>query len=471
MLVLQQSNKEIISYLGGYQIKKQNRNYRFNNYILIYQYNEEILLIGNLFTGSCIEIKTYEFDNLFTDYKYDYVDYCIKNYFIVPEDFDEDLHITEARNKLQKTLDITFYDHLNYFTIMTTSQCNARCPYCYEKNIKNKKHMSAEIAEKVARFIIENSDHIKDPINLCWYGGEPLYNIEPINIITNRIKASDIKFKASMISNGYLLNEHLINKVVYEWNIKDIQITLDGMNEKYNNTKNYIYKDDPNPFNTIINNIKLLISNHIVVSLRLNCNNENYQDIKELVFYLCEEFKNHPNKNALSIYIARLHEYNLSDEYIKELVEHLLELTEIVTMNGFNVINMFHGINFLNCCADSHYGIIINENGYICNCQHYIDKNFIGHIDKANEYDFEQVKSFMEYEEYTELCDDCFYKPACKRLKMCPINKLKCDENWKKYLKFNTIYTMIGLYHNVINNLINQTDKDNKCINKQEKFC
>jgi len=75
-----------------------------------------------------------------------YTDFLIKNWFLVPENFDEDAVISTIREKQQRIINDTYLDHPKGFTILTTSTCNARCFYCYEKNMKNKTHMTMEVA-------------------------------------------------------------------------------------------------------------------------------------------------------------------------------------------------------------------------------------------------------------------------------------------------------------------------------------
>ena len=103
-----------------------------------------------------------------------------------------------------------------------------------------------------------------------------------------------------MISNGYLMNEETVKKAKDFWNLSNIQITLDGTEKIYNKVKNYIYKDNSNPFKTVIDNIHHLLNNNILVSVRMNCDKHNEEDLKELVKYLSEEFK---GENNFSMYV------------------------------------------------------------------------------------------------------------------------------------------------------------------------
>ncbi|MBP3801509.1 MAG: 4Fe-4S cluster-binding domain-containing protein [Clostridia bacterium] len=67
--------------------------------------------------------------------------------------------------------------------IFTTLGCNANCYYCYENNLRNNKYkMSKETADKIISLLIKNN---KKKISIGWFGGEPLYNEEIIDYISD----------------------------------------------------------------------------------------------------------------------------------------------------------------------------------------------------------------------------------------------------------------------------------------------
>ena len=137
-----------------------------------------------------------------------------------------------------------------------------------------------------------------------------------------------------MISNGYLMNEETAKKAKDFWNLSNIQITLDGTEKIYNKVKNYIYKDNPNPFKTIIDNIHYLLNNNITVSVRMNCDKHNEEDLKELVKYLSEEFK---EKNNFSMYVWPIFEegFKRSSEDHEKLYKTLEEIEKLIVENGY----------------------------------------------------------------------------------------------------------------------------------------
>jgi uncharacterized protein len=64
-----------------------------------------------------------------------------QHFFIIPDYFDERV-ILELKRK-SATFNLTSSDQK--YVIAPTLDCNARCPYCYEKDLAHKKYMSADV--------------------------------------------------------------------------------------------------------------------------------------------------------------------------------------------------------------------------------------------------------------------------------------------------------------------------------------
>ena len=75
---------------------------------------------------------------------------------------DRDCHA--ASREKTRNIPVTSY------TILPTSQCNARCFYCYEKDI-HQKNMSAQIAIDTADFIAQHC--CGEKVHITWFVGEP----------------------------------------------------------------------------------------------------------------------------------------------------------------------------------------------------------------------------------------------------------------------------------------------------------
>ena len=101
--------------------------------------------------------------------------------------------------------------------------------------------MTEGMARRVADYIIHHYNGEK--LTLHWFGGEPLYNKPVITQICLLLKEAGVEYSSQMISNGYLIDDEITREAKTLWNLKKIQITLDGTEKIYNQIKAYIYKD------------------------------------------------------------------------------------------------------------------------------------------------------------------------------------------------------------------------------------
>ena len=60
------------------------------------------------------------------------------------------------------------------YTILTTTNCNARCFYCYESNLPHI-NMEETTAKRLVEYMIENKE--SNTLRRHWFGGEPLVGI------------------------------------------------------------------------------------------------------------------------------------------------------------------------------------------------------------------------------------------------------------------------------------------------------
>lgn len=417
MNVIRQANPNILNFLGE-QYYKEGIKYRVNKYCYILE-QEHNYIIYNTLTGGIITIYPFEWDAKFTNHNSDYVQHLYNDYFIVPEDFNEDEVIELYRKKASREILSNYLDTPDSFTILTTTECNARCTYCYESTIENKHSMSVETANKIADYMINNGSKTK-PLTISWFGGEPLYNKEVINLITTKVRSNGFELNASMISNGYLFDDKTLHLAKHVWGLNSVQITLDGTESVYNKTKRYIYKEDPNPFKTVINNIHKLIDNDIFVSIRLNGGVYNSDNLLELVKFLGEEFKD--VKNKMQIYVWEIFTTRArTEEEAQRLFPKLTEIHNLIHQLGFNSPqNLDYGIKTIHCMVDAGNGVMIDPSGNFGLCEHYPTSLFIGNVDNPHIKNFDNIQTWREYVDTNEsICQKCPIKPICLKMKKC----------------------------------------------------
>ena len=371
---------------------------------------EEGILLFNLLTRELLLLSEEEFS------RFSELEYLKEHWFVVPEDTNEkeyaDLVKWVLSNKQKKSKNIIGY------TIFPTTDCNARCFYCFELG-RSRIPMNEEAAKKVVQYISAHCGG--ERVSISWFGGEPLFNLSAIDTICEGLRSQNIEFRSKMITNGYLFDDEVVRKAVELWNLKRVQISLDGTEKIYNKVKAYIYRDS-NAYEIVMDNIGRLLDAGIFVTVRLNMDLYNAEDLLLLVDDIAKRFG---GKEGIQIYAHHLFKGNEpmaqlhTDEEWSKREEAMRLLEERIAGYGLlakNGINKQVKTNF--CMADSGKSVTILPDGNIGLCEHFSESEFIGHIDREG-FDAAMVKSWEEQMPEIPECADCFYYPECIRLKKC----------------------------------------------------
>lgn len=336
----------------------------------------------------------------------------IEKWYLVPVDHD-DIQLYEEVLSFVKLFQKQ--KRLSRYTILTTMDCNARCFYCYELG-RQRNPMSLETAEKVADFIQKTCAN--EPIRLAWFGGEPLYNLSAIDCITSRLSAAGVPFRSSMISNGYLFDDAVVEKAVSAWKLYKVQITLDGTADVYDKVKAYIYKEEKRPFAVVTDNIERLLKKGVAVAVRMNLGEHNKADLYALVDYLAERYKAYRN---FFVYAQMLFETEKDfPESRLSLAKDLLDLEAYCEQRGLAVYRKVPEALLTNkCMADAHNAVTVTPAGKLGKCEHFSESELIGDL-CAGITDTKTVESFCERANSKELCAGCSAYSVCIRLKKCP---------------------------------------------------
>lgn len=407
MKIISKANEGILKILSRFK-KKAEKN-RLLHYVVTEE-NDEGTLLFNLLTRELILLSGEEYANL-TE-----LDYLKEHWFLVPESTNEKELAEFVRllltTRQKKPKNITGY------TIFPTTDCNARCFYCFELG-RSRIPMSEETAHKVATYI---HDHCgREKVSISWFGGEPLFNKNVIEIICADLREMGVEFKSSAVSNGYLFDEETVQKAVKDWNLKKVQITLDGTETVYNKTKAFIYKGT-NPYQTVLTNIGHLLDAEVAVQIRLNMDLYNAEELIRLVDELAERFQNRKGFHVYAHYIFEgntpMAESHTASEW-EEREQAMIRLENRITMHGLagkGGISKNYRLNY--CMADSGKSVTILPDGNIGLCEHFSEEEFIGHID-SEKFDEAMVKSWRKTAPEIPECAECFYYPECICLEKC----------------------------------------------------
>ena len=365
-------------------------------------------------------------------------------WFLVPQSHDDRLlsrQIRDVARMLEKKSDA-----ITSYTILTTTDCNARCFYCYEMG-RPRVPMSKETAEKTADYIIKHC--CGEKVTLNWFGGEPLYNKPAISLICQRLRESDVDYHSTMVSNGFLFDDDTIKEAKDFWNLGWVQITLDGTEKIYNRSKAYIYKGI-NAYERVINNIHKLQDANIEVQIRLNIDMHNAENLMELTQQLHHEFL---NPKGIKVYIRPLFEDTTGSKAMHDSEKRSYIFKKMESINNHlseyglaRPVKLERKIKTKICQADNDQCVVIMPTGKIGKCEHYTEDHFIGHI-ANDEFDKAIVESFKERREEIEACATCPAYPNCLILKLCDGNKHCYQEN--QIEKIQILHRMIiSAYNN-----------------------
>lgn len=346
-------------------------------------------------------------------------DYLVRNWFQVPQDHDDRKLALELR-EIARLL-ATQSDDTRSYTILTTTACNARCPYCFESG-SARATMDKRTAEAVAGYIEREAADKK--VSLRWFGGEPLCNTMPIDLVSKRLSAAGIVYNSHMVSNGYLLGRKVIERAVDLWRLQFVQITLDGTEEEYNRCKGYINAEG-SPFKRVLGNIDALLDAGIRVDIRLNLGEENGGDLLELADLLGERFGGRKECRA---YVATL--FGLASNELEAEYWRLNQRLDEACIK--KRLRLPRKMKPGQCMADSDSSVVISPTGSLSKCEHHFEPedscgSVFGGITNQETLSYWRMHCDEEPE-----CAECPFFPQCVRVKGCIAHAAPCDATRRK---------------------------------------
>lgn len=429
MIQITPANQLVFKALGKQSVKEGD--YRSLIYTRSYEVDRG-LLIYCFMTGELILLEHDEISAFAEPQKCSAIDIkrqLIEKWFLVPV-ANDDVTLANQLNAIMRfTVDSIKHPPITSYTIYPTTDCNARCFYCFELAHSSRIPMSPKVAEDVGNYILKASQG--KPITIRWFGGEPLYNPEAMDIICNKLKEANTEYYASMVSNGYLFDDINVEKAKKLWNVSRVQITLDGTEDIYNNVKAYIYKDGTSAFKRVMDNIERLLKADIYVSIRMNMDEHNADDLYTLIDMLAEKFGGYEKFSAychLLFENSTAKQRNRCDTERHLLLERFFAFEDYIEMKGIAVRRGVNGmLRFKQCMTDNNAATTILPDGHLGKCEHFTEDHFWGSI-YSDEIDEKVISEFKEVLVRDGQCNNCPIKPACLQLKMCPDIPKHCDE-------------------------------------------
>ena len=386
--------------------------YRLLHYV-VRQEVEEGLLLFNVLTRAIALLSPEEAARAMEDPSD--VPGLVNGWFAVPQAHDDRRLALEVRAVgLMLQPPVRGY---RSFTIFTTTDCNARCFYCYEKG-RSRIPMTEETAREVASWMLRHRSG--DNLRLRWFGGEPLFNRPVITIITRSLRDAGVAFRSTMVSNGYLFNDDIVEEAVSLWNLQKVQITLDGTEEVYNRSKAFIHEDG-SAYRRVIGNIRRLLRAGVRVNVRLNIGPHNAGDLMDLAGELGNTFR---SEALFTVYSHPL--FDLDPDRYRAVAESQKRLEDRLYELGFAAPGKIRkNLRLNSCMADDPASVTILPDGHVGKCEHFSESGWFTSI-RDDGVDETVLEAFRTFREELDDCARCPLYPDCFRL-------VKCEDRGRCY--------------------------------------
>ena len=381
--------------------------YKWLSYLYILKEEDNNYIIYNLWTGQIIVLTEKEYKTPSENIE----KFFVNNWYKIPIETDDYSLYYLSMQELEKHYPRKRFNKINTCTLLTTTACNAQCHYCYQQGIQTQ-FMTKQVIDDLINFFIE--DRVSPPLKIRWFGGEPLLNIEIIDYICEQLNKNNITYQSIFLSNGYLI-KNLTKEDLIRWNVKTFQITIDGYRDVYNKIKKYKFKDDLDPFSTIIKNIDFLLQNK----------KSSYFSIYSSPLYSLINF------NSI----------NNNKEDRKKIFQNYKQMIRYIG----KAKTLPRRIKRTHCMADNGTSIVVAPNGFISTCEHHPYDGYYTKNIKDIPYNLQQINKWAEKTPFKKQCKTCFYKPQCYTLKNCQID-IWCDEYSIDFIKFEIQRSLKNFY-------------------------
>lgn len=321
------------------------------------------------------------------------------------------------------------------FVIVTNTNCNLQCSYCYENNITGDYYrMISGSDERIYDFITRVVEYNKiENVYIEFTGGEPLINKNYIYNLVNKLNSKLINKNIvySLVTNGTLLNIDDIE--FFNNNNFKIQVTLDG-DKKFHNLERK-GKNITDSFDLILKNILLFLgkTNNINIVLRININKQNKDSIFSLVSKIITLFNKYLN-SSLNIYFSIIDVSSDDINYIScfEGTKLIGELYYLFLKNNIIIPSKFNIAG--NCMARNNNSVTILPDGNLVKCY-----SLVGYNDFFNELNIEKIFDIKDIKPILSSCNNlnCPIYSLC--MGGCGYKKLSIQGDFNTNCNYNSI--------------------------------
>lgn len=355
--------------------------------------------------------------------------------------------------------DVLYMEHLSdnrlHLVVHTTQACNFRCKYCY-MDFKSKM-IEKEVQDGIINFIRKNIQKYKG-VQISWFGGEPLLNMQAISYISKEVKeickSQKKPYTAIVTTNGYYLTPDNIDTLL-SCNVTHIAVTVDGIKEKHDSLR--VLKNGQPTFDTIISNL-IYIRDYIktralTVSIRSNLTKAHLKELGDYYRFYNNLFG---HDSRFSLFIKPVSDYGgeivhlLEGEFIKDFDTIYDQLSSVIDGITFRSNFIDLEIGGTTCTAKKFNKFTIGCDGSVHKCDEDLDcpigKLYANGEMKIDSYKHADWLCIHKKEE----CDNCFFSGSCF-MEICP--KARVTQNFNncsiKYKEIDALIRLAAKTYNV----------------------
>ncbi len=339
--------------------------------------------------------------------------------FVLDESIDEDRELEywfQKRKFNTDTLDLT---------VLTTSACNLGCSYCFEDGIDLKGFMNEEMCQKFLLWADRKMATVRPRVlHLTLFGGEPLLNMKAVYFLSRSLdkmtKARGVKLEISIITNGILLSEELVD-ILMPLGLKRIKVTIDG-NEAAHDSKRH-YKNGKGSYRKIMDNL-IALKGKAPISIGGNFDETTKDSIPRFLDELVDlgftsgDIQDISFKPILSPTNERKVLNNSMDSghgctFSEMKVDDILWLRNEVKDHGFK--EKSDGIALGPCCATFEHTYAVDPWGKVYKCAALVGREEFatGDLEDEDEDNYQNTR-FMTVDLWEDpMCKPCAYRPIC----------------------------------------------------------
>lgn len=301
--------------------------------------------------------------------------------------------------------------------------CNLNCPYCFAQTDGGFHFgdFTKKDADDVIGFLARNNENHEDPINIVFFGGEPLLKFDMMKYIVQCFKQKypNQKVNYSITTNGTILNEEILN--FFKDNDVAVLLSLDGPDNEFNLRK---FRDGRKSIDVVLKNIDLLKQHEIPMELRATMISTNPYIVETFDFFenigrtfnivfayqsankSHEECSSYSEKSLLAIQ-KQLEELFV---YYKKRIDIGKPIFTKILKNTADVLSC--RIKHETACSAGKYYFTITSSGDIYSCAHLMNdvKYKMGDIYNGIEYGDQFVPVNVSD---IEDCKNCWVKYLC----------------------------------------------------------